>query len=183
MSKKHEVGTVGPSSPARARASAHCSPRSSPSAGLPLVLAGRDEARLTEVRQRVQRLGSGRRRRTRRRRPRQPGGRRGAGCGTGRTRGRRPDQQCGLRDLRPAAGDRRRPRARPDRRQRRRVGAPHARGAARNAGTRARPDSERRVDHRVSARPVSGHLRRLEGVRAVVQSGAVGRDARLGRQA
>ena len=30
--------------------------------------------------------------------------------------------------------------------------------------------------------PVSGHLRRLEGVRAVVQSGAVGRDARLGRQ-
>ena len=180
MSKKHEVGTgwavvTGASSGLGAIFAEKLAER-----GLPLVLAGRDEARLAEVRQRVQQsapgvdvelvvgdLGSQARRR-------------GSGCGTGRPGGRRPDQQCGLRHLRPAAGGRPRPRARLDRRQRRCVGAPHARGAARNAGTRARPDSERRVDHRVSARPVSGHLRRLEGVRAVVQSGAVGRDARLG---
>ncbi len=119
---------------------------------MPLVLAGRDEARLTRGEAASPATGFGHRRRTRRRRPGQPSGRRGVGRGPRRTGDRRPGQQCRLRHIRPVAGDRPRPRPRPDRRQRRRPGTPHPRSAAGNAGTRARPDSQRCVDDRVSAR-------------------------------
>src|SRR5258708_2680554 len=59
MSKKHEVGAgwavvTGASSGLGALFAAKLAQR-----GLPLVLAGRDEARLTEVRQQVQRLAPG----------------------------------------------------------------------------------------------------------------------------
>ena len=147
--------------------------------GLPLVLAGRDQARLAEVRQRVQRLA--------------PGvdvelvigdlgSQEGVEALVAALGGREVDvliNNAGFGTYGRLQGSTR-PRPPPDRRKRRCVGEPHARGAARNAGTGARPDSERRVDHRVSARPVSGHLRGLEGIRAVVQPGPVGRDARLG---
>ena len=181
MSKNHQVGegwavVTGASSGLGALFAEKLAER-----GLPLVLAGRDEARLTEVRQRVQRLA--------------PGvdvelvvGDLGSQAGVealvaaldGRV-DRRPGQQRGLRHLRPVRRDRSRPRPRPDRRQRRRIGPPHPRGAARNAGPRTRPDSQRGVDDRVSAGAVSGDLRSLEGVRAVLQSGVVGRDAGHGR--
>ena len=123
MSKKPEVGegwavVTGASSGLGALFAEKLAQR-----GMPLVLAGRDEARLTEVRQRVERLA--------------PGvdvelvvGDLGSQAGVdaliavldGRV-DRRPGQQRGLWHLRPVPGDRSRPRPRSDRRQRRRVGS------------------------------------------------------------
>ena len=65
-------------------------------------------------------------------------------------------------------------------RQRRRAGASQPRRPARHAGPRPRRDPECRVDDRVPACAVSGDLRRVEGVRAVVQPGVAGRGQGLG---
>ena len=178
MSKNHEAGwavVTGASSGLGALFAEKLAQR-----GMPLLLAGRDHARLTEVQQRVRRLAPDVDVELAVRRSWQSGGRRRPGRRARRPGGGRPGQQCGVRHLRAAVRDRSGPGPRAGRRQRRRGGASDARGAAGNAGTRAWAGSERRVDHCVSARAVSGHLWGFEGLRAVVQPSALGRDAGLG---
>ena len=145
--------------------------------GMSLVLTGRNEARLNEAARPDPPRCSPGQGRDGRRGPLDP-----VRCvRAARSRRRPPDRGAGQQrrvwQLRPICRGRRGPRGRRGRRRRQCRDHPGSRVPARNARPRQRRDSQRRVHDRVPARAVPGGVRGEQGIRAVVQPGAVGRGA------